>query len=63
MNSLCVCDVYGGCPQGCDQCAVCSGPDDDPLDGPDAELILEAHDLAERDYDLLLTASDWRLAA
>jgi hypothetical protein len=28
------------------------GPGDDPLDGPDAGLILEAHDLAERNYDL-----------
>jgi hypothetical protein len=33
---------------GCDQ----KGDNGDPLDGPDAGLILEAHDLAERNYDL-----------
>lgn len=22
---MCVCDAYGGCPQGCPQCAVCWG--------------------------------------
>ena len=25
MNSLCVCDAYGMCPQGCPHCDVCSG--------------------------------------
>jgi hypothetical protein len=28
MNSLCICDVYGGCPQACDRCPVCGGDDE-----------------------------------
>jgi hypothetical protein len=30
VNSLCVCDAYGMCPQGCPHCEVCSGVPEDP---------------------------------
>lgn len=36
MRSQCVCDAYGGCPQGCPECPVCWGDD---ADGPAGEAV------------------------